>query len=159
MNDRIAFLQSLPKKILSSGALIPNPEGEILILKPSYREGWNIPGGIIEAGESPVSGLIREIREETGLVCVEISQCAVVDHQWVDEGGYMRDSLHFVFHATPLPNTLCRQISVDGEEIIDWRFVRPEEALDLCQPELAARMRFALTERGFPVMLTNGKKV
>lgn len=48
--------------------VMTNESGEVLLLKHSYRkEPWGIPGGWLEL-EAPELGLVREIREETGLV-------------------------------------------------------------------------------------------
>ena len=62
----------------SAGALIRGRHGRLLILKPTYKGGWTIPGGVIEIGESPWEACRRETREECGLdvtagrlVCVD----------------------------------------------------------------------------------------
>jgi hypothetical protein len=58
----------VPRIPASAGALIFDEDGRLLILKPSYKKGWTIPGGQIEAaGESPWAACRREAREE----CVE----------------------------------------------------------------------------------------
>ena len=55
-----------PMHIVAACALISNAAGEILLIS-SPRRGWEIPGGQIEVGESLIDGLLREIREETGV--------------------------------------------------------------------------------------------
>ena len=47
--------------------VIKNPEGEVLFQFKGEKEGWGLPAGIIEPGESPASTMIREAYEETGL--------------------------------------------------------------------------------------------
>ena len=42
--------------------------GEVLFVEHPER-GWEIPGGHLEANESPDEALVREVREETGLEC------------------------------------------------------------------------------------------
>ncbi len=59
------------------GGLLLRPErarpasvGEVLLVRNRRRNGsfdWTTPGGVIEAGEDLVTGLAREVREETGL--------------------------------------------------------------------------------------------
>ena len=52
----------------SAGALVWDPKGRLLILKPTYKSGWTIPGGVVEAdGETPWEACRRETREECGL--------------------------------------------------------------------------------------------
>ena len=49
-------------------ALIHDEHGRLLLQEKSSGEGWSLPAGIIEPGESPEQAMIREVREETGLV-------------------------------------------------------------------------------------------
>ncbi|MCU0266457.1 MAG: NUDIX hydrolase, partial [Actinomycetia bacterium] len=68
-----------PRIPASAGALVWDRTGRLLILDPTYKRGWTIPGGIVEAdGETPWEACCRETREECGLevtrgrlVCVD----------------------------------------------------------------------------------------
>src|SRR6202012_5005929 len=58
----------LPGPPVPAGAMIFDHAGKLLTLKPTYKSGWTIPGGVMEAdGESPWQACRREGREETGL--------------------------------------------------------------------------------------------
>ena len=58
----------LPAIPVSAGALIFDRAGRLLILKPTYKAGWTIPGGVMEAdGETPWDACRREVAEECGL--------------------------------------------------------------------------------------------
>lgn len=57
---------SSPNHSLSAGAVVLNEEGKILLIKGPQR-GWEFPGGIIELGETIQEGIIREVKEETGI--------------------------------------------------------------------------------------------
>jgi len=57
---------SSPKYSLSAGAVVLNDEGKILLIR-GPRRGWEFPGGIIEKGETIQEGIIREVKEETGI--------------------------------------------------------------------------------------------
>ena len=48
---------------VAAGVLFRDVEGRILLVKPSYKEGWDIPGGYVEPGESPKQAAAREVRE------------------------------------------------------------------------------------------------
>jgi 8-oxo-dGTP diphosphatase len=46
-------------------------DGRILLLRQYHRNGWTLPGGLVDRGEDAASAVVREVREETGLA-VEI---------------------------------------------------------------------------------------
>ncbi len=52
-DDRLAFHRTLPAKRMGAGAIVRDPSGRVLIVKPTYKEGWELPGGAVEDGESP----------------------------------------------------------------------------------------------------------
>ncbi|MFH1896270.1 MAG: NUDIX domain-containing protein [bacterium] len=47
--------------------IITDNEGRVLLCHRRDYDLWNLPGGAVEAGESPWDALVREIKEETGL--------------------------------------------------------------------------------------------
>jgi ADP-ribose pyrophosphatase YjhB (NUDIX family) len=49
-------------------ALVTDPEGRVLLVRHSYQPGWHFPGGGVAAGEPPAEGVMRELKEEIGLV-------------------------------------------------------------------------------------------
>ncbi|WP_165872826.1 NUDIX domain-containing protein [Nocardioides jejuensis] len=81
---------------VAAGALIRNSAGEILLVKPTYKDGWEIPGGYVEPGESPRAACIREIREELG-VDHPVGNLLVVDWAPAEQEG---DKLLFIFDAS-----------------------------------------------------------
>jgi 8-oxo-dGTP pyrophosphatase MutT (NUDIX family) len=52
----------------SVAAVIKDGEGRILLQEKSSGEGWSLPAGAIEPGETPEQAICREVREETGLL-------------------------------------------------------------------------------------------
>ncbi len=52
---------------MGAGALIRNVAGRVLAVEPTYKKTWELPGGSVEADESPRAACIREIEEELGL--------------------------------------------------------------------------------------------
>jgi 8-oxo-dGTP diphosphatase len=55
------------------GAVIKDGDGRLLLIKRGHEPGkglWSVPGGRIEPGETDQAAVIRETREETGLIVV-----------------------------------------------------------------------------------------
>jgi 8-oxo-dGTP diphosphatase len=53
------------------GAVIKDDRGRLLLIKRGHDPGaglWSLPGGRVEPGETDAEALVREMREETGLV-------------------------------------------------------------------------------------------
>lgn len=53
------------------GAVIKDDAGRLLLIERGHEPGkglWSIPGGRISGGESDADALVREVREETGLI-------------------------------------------------------------------------------------------
>ncbi|KRG12578.1 ADP-ribose pyrophosphatase [Virgibacillus soli] len=69
---------SSPKHSLSAGAVVFNDEGKILLIR-APRQGWEAPGGIIELGETIQDGIVREVKEETG-IDIEITKFCGIYH-------------------------------------------------------------------------------
>lgn len=65
----------LPTHVQTVAGIVLNEHGELLLVK-TYRNGWVMPGGIVEEGETLLEGLQREIKEETGILAdVEVLYC------------------------------------------------------------------------------------
>lgn len=67
MIDDITYSKTLPRKITAAGALCTNTGGNVLLVVPTYKTVWEIPGGTVEANESPQQACKREVREELGI--------------------------------------------------------------------------------------------
>src|SRR5215210_2741812 len=47
------------------------PEGRVVLVRLTYAPGWRLPGGGSKRGEAPVEAMLRELREEIGLLSHE----------------------------------------------------------------------------------------
>lgn len=60
----------MDKTIQKAGAIIvsKSDENKIVLLHSGKQNDWSFPKGHIEEGEDPTGAMIREIKEETGLL-------------------------------------------------------------------------------------------
>ena len=146
----------LPAIPASAGALIFDRAGRLLILKPVYKSGWTIPGGVMEAaGETPWQACRREVREECGLT-VDHGRLACVDFRPPRRGK--PGGLRFLFDCGPLPEEDLAAIVLQREEISRYRFEAVPAALDLLRKPIRRRVRAALQTLG-SCYLENGRPV
>ncbi len=61
------YTATLPRKRVGAGVLFSDGHGRTLLVEPAYKDYWEIPGGAVEAGESPRAAAAREIEEELAL--------------------------------------------------------------------------------------------
>ncbi|MFI6762459.1 NUDIX domain-containing protein [Micromonospora sp. NPDC050417] len=128
---------------VAAGALFFDTEGRVLLVKPHYKNHWDIPGGYVEPGESPRAACIREVAEELGL-SVDVGPHLVVDWAPADNEG---DKILFIFDGGTLSEDDQRRIVFRDGELAEWRFVAADD-LDAYGPaRLTRRMRTAATAR------------
>ncbi|MCL5999744.1 MAG: NUDIX hydrolase [Chloroflexi bacterium] len=118
-----------------------NTQHEILIVKPTYRDDWLIPGGMIEEQESPCAACIREVHEEIGLH-LPIMHLLCVEYKSQD--GNKSESLQFIFDGGVLQPKDIRMIRLPADEIAQYAFLPHEAALEKVNHKLGRRITVAL---------------
>ena len=63
-------------KLITSG-IVTNQYGHVLLIQRDDSLTWAPPGGILEHGELPTEGVVREVREETGLMVTPVRLVAL----------------------------------------------------------------------------------
>ncbi len=147
----------LPRIPASAGALIFDGVGQLLIVNPTYKAHWTIPGGIMEAdGETPWEACRREVLEEVGLH-VERGRLVAVDflRPKASKPGGMR----FLFDCGVLPGAALGAIVLQEEELSGHRLVDRARALELLSGPLRRRVGAALAAPGGCVYLEDGRPV
>ena len=146
----------LPAVPVSAGALIFDRSGQLLILKPTYKTGWTIPGGVMEAdGETPWDACRREVREECGIE-VRKGRLACVDFRPGRRGR--PGGIRFLFDCGPADDAAVDAIIVQPEEIAEHRLVPLDIALVMLRPAIRRRVRAGTRHRRC-VYLENGRPV
>src|SRR3712207_1694341 len=102
------------RKRVSAKAVICDGSGRVLLVNPTYKPHWDLPGGMAEANESPIAAVVREVEEELGFTA-RVRRLLLVD--WVDAHGPWDDLLVFVFDAGTVTGEDEQRITVVDEEI------------------------------------------
>jgi 8-oxo-dGTP diphosphatase len=146
----------LPVIPVSAGALIFDSTGRLLILKPTYKSGWTIPGGVMEAdGETPWQACRREVREECG-IDVRSGRLACTDFRPARPGR--PGGIRYLFDCGRADDAALAAITLQAEEIAESRLASLDAALTLLRPPVRRRVRAATRHRRF-VYLENGRRV
>ena len=131
-------------RIIASGALLFNEHNKFLLVQPSYKPDWEIPGGIVEKNESPLDACEREILEEIGLTLKVNSLLSVV---YTPKENQHSDKIQFIFDGGILSESEIAKMKPDGKEIISFKFVKMEEAKNLLGSRIIPRIKLALANR------------
>ncbi|MEV7887469.1 NUDIX domain-containing protein [Streptomyces sp. NPDC002817] len=126
----------------SAAAVCRDGEGRFLIVKPGYKDGWNLPGGGVEIGEPPSEAARRELLEELNveqeigrlLVCAYVypqdnqpEDKQPVDNQPGDDeptDSQARGDAHiyWVFDGGVISDEQRAGIRLQESELKDYRF-------------------------------------
>lgn len=139
---------------VASGALFHDEQGRTLLVKPTYKPRWDIPGGYVEPGETPREASRREVQEELALDR-PLGRLLVID--WApaaDEG----DKILFVFDGGRLGPEDIDRVVLPDRELARFRFFAEAELDEALIPRLSRRVRAALEahRRQHAVYLENG---
>jgi 8-oxo-dGTP diphosphatase len=147
-----AWFDQLSTVVAEAAALFTNPAGQVLLVKPNYRDHWSLAGGILEHGEPPHVGCRREVGEEIGL---DIEPGPLLVIAWVaPEGVRTKPIVHFVFDGGVLADGT--PIRLQESELEDYRFVDAGDLGQYLPDFISARVAAALRGRaaGAAVYLT-----
>ena len=159
-NPDDAVLPAIP---VSAGALIFDRAGRLLILKPTYKSGWTIPGGVMEAdGETPWDACRREVAEECGLE-VGTGRLVCMDFRRPRPGN--PGGIRYLFDCGAFSDASVAGIVVQPEEISEYRLAGLSTALTLLRKPIRRRVRAATRgqplcylEDGIPVPAVAGRR-
>ncbi|ADY54658.1 NUDIX hydrolase [Syntrophobotulus glycolicus DSM 8271] len=117
------------------GVIVKNNKG--LLVQRAYHPGkgrWTIPGGFVEQDEKIEHAVVREIREETGLITQPVTIIAIKDRP-EDLPGVKHD-IYIVF----LMELLGGELKPDPAEVSAVGFFAPEQCSDFNAAPLSVDM-------------------
>ena len=131
-----AFYASLPRTRGAAAALLLDGRGQLLLVKPTYKEGWTLPGGVIEDGESPLAACVRECEEELGL-SPNLDGLVCVDWGPPRHG---LDAVNIFVFSGRITDEEITGIRLPPDELSDYTLVDPDKAAGLVPPHIDRRL-------------------
>jgi len=139
---------------VAAGVIFRDAEDRVLLVKPTYKDGWEIPGGYVEHGESPLAAAIREVREELG-ANLEVGELLVLD--WAPHPAE-GDKLLIIFSGRRLTTEEVDALELKASEIAEARFFDVAKFYELMPDRLARRVAEA-ARRSTAAYLEHGRTV
>ena len=152
-----ALLNSfLPRKRAIAQMLVRDTQGGILLCRLTYKQDWDLPGGVVEVGESPQLAVSREVQEELGLT-LPAGRLLLTD--WLPPWSGWDDALCLVFDGGEHDGSLTGDIVRQAREIKDAAFCTPEEVRERCADFTARRIESAVAnlDDGAPAYTESGR--
>ncbi|MFJ5680804.1 NUDIX domain-containing protein [Streptomyces sp. NPDC093097] len=143
------------RKRVAADVLLRDPAGRVLLVNPTYKPGWDMPGGMAEANEPPEDAVGRELTEELGIAVV-LRGLLVVD--WVAPHGPWDDQLAFIFDGGTLTQEQAQGLQPTDGELSEAAFFTAEEAGNRLGHRIRRRFEAAMLALGAgrPLYLRDG---
>lgn len=103
---------TLPRKRVIVQGVVDDGAGRFLLCELTYKQQWDLPGGVAEPAESPVTSLERELSEELGLE-LPVGELAAVD--WLPPYKQWEDAVLLVFDLGSVPHLAERAVLQPSE--------------------------------------------
>lgn len=138
----------MPVHIVAAGGFVTNEKDEILLVKTRRDGHWVFPGGQIEVGENLIDGVIREVKEESGMDVTVSHLVGVFSNKATYEGHsgvkIVPSKVMFDFVCEPVGGEFNT-----SDETSDVRWVRKEDVLNMISaPALRTRYEAYLNFEG-----------
>ena len=118
------YVASLARKRMAATAFFRDEQGRVLLVNPVYKEPWDLPGGAVEAEESPHAACRREVAEELGL---DRPPGPVLAVDWVPSRPERPEGLIVVYDGGVLAANDIEAIVVREGELAGYAFVSPDQ--------------------------------
>jgi len=136
--EQTAYRNSRPAKRMGAGAVLRDSTDRVLVVQPTYKREWEIPGGSVERDESPRAACVRELTEELGLAPLLGRMLCM---EWQGPEPERTESLMFIYDGGVIEEKAIR-LAVD--ELCGHKFVAEADLDMYLSGRLARRVRAAL---------------
>lgn len=120
-----ATVFSHPTPFAVGDAAVIDEDGKMLLVQRADNGMWAMPGGALEVGETPAEGVLREAREETGVLCEPVALVGVFDSRLCGSTS-VHHLYHIVFLCRPL-NTISPSEASHAHEVLQVGWFTEDE--------------------------------
>jgi 8-oxo-dGTP pyrophosphatase MutT (NUDIX family) len=131
----------LPRKRAIAQMLVRDTDGRVLLCNLTYKQDWDLPGGVVEVNENPRLAAEREVEEELALT---VPAGSLVLTDWLPPWSGWDDAVCLVFDGGSHDAAIADRIVPQRREILTARFCTPSEVHALCADFTARRIDSAL---------------
>ncbi len=136
---------ALPTKRVIAQGLLRDLAGRVLLCELTYKPDWDLPGGVVELGESPLDAVGREVYEELGVRVAATSLLAV---DWLPAWAGWDDACLFVFDLGTVQASLTDSMVLEPREIAAVHWCDPAEVRRRTREPTAARIEHVVSTEG-----------
>jgi len=145
----------LPRKRVIAHVLLRDDEGRVLLCETRFKADWELPGGIVEPGEPPRVGALRELDEELGR-SGPVGRLLLAD--WMPPYLGWEDALELIYDGGRVAEEDLAGFQLQPSEIIRVRLCTLAEAAELVTPLSLRRLTLASAlEDGQTLYLEDGR--
>ena len=144
---------TLPTKRAIAQGVLRNAAGEVLLCELTYKREWDLPGGVVDPGESPAHCVVREVREELGL---EVGPRSLLAVNWLVPWRGWADATVFVFDLGTAPDDLPARATLQPREIRGLHWCGEEHLEERVAPYNQRLLAFLATHAGPTAYLEDG---
>lgn len=105
----------MPVKRLIAHVVMTDPAGRILLCRTTFKKDWELPGGFVEPGESPMLAASREVSEEIGMD-LRVGRLLAMD--WLPPYLGWSDAIELLYDGGEHPEDLPERLEYDVREIV-----------------------------------------
>lgn len=134
MNDRPDFVVA--------AVVVRDDDGRVLVVRKAGTSRFMLPGGKIEAGETPAQAALRELREEVGAV-LDPSLLAELGEWTAPAANEPGRTVHGHIFTHPWVDGIAAQAEIDE---VQWLLPSQMDARDDLAPLLLTRVRPLLSD-------------
>ena len=154
--DPDAVVPPFASRTIGAGAVVISAAQQVLTVLERYElnvrpQYWKLPGGMIEPGEYLADGIVREVREETG---IEAQFDGILGLRHHHRGQFGTSNIYFICKLTPL----SEKITLDTSELAKATWMSVQDYLNNTEvgPLNKQAVKAALTGTPLPSIKIDG---